>query len=74
MQASWPGTTSSNHEEESLLKEHKAPKTLADRFTAVFNKKGKGGLGKDGGQGSGSSTPKFSDRWIIQLLPELVII
>ncbi|KAG0621016.1 hypothetical protein M758_4G261700 [Ceratodon purpureus] len=61
LRGSWNGATSSNNEEESFYKEHKTPKTLADRFTAVFNKKGKGGLGKDGGEGSASSTPRFSD-------------
>jgi len=71
MQGSWPGTPQSIHEED-LAKEqnNKHPKTLADRFTAVFNKKSKAGLdgsSKHGGEGSSTSTPKFSDRWVMQL-------
>jgi len=71
MQGSWPGTSQSIHEED-LAKEqsnNKHPKTLADRFTAVFNKKSKAavdGASKHGGEGSSTSTPKFSDRWVLQ--------
>ncbi|XP_024386274.1 C2 and GRAM domain-containing protein At1g03370 isoform X3 [Physcomitrium patens] len=63
LRATWPGTTQWNQDEGLSKEQNKAPKTLADRFTAVFNKKGRSGMdvtSKHGGEGS-TSTPKFSD-------------
>lgn len=67
MQGSLPGTPQSYNEEDfakEVQSSNKTPKTFADRFTAVFNKKGKDGSSKHGGEGSSTSTPKFSDRLV----------
>lgn len=73
MQATWPGNTSSSHYEDLSKEQIKTPKTLADRFTAVFNKKGRSGMDvtvKHGGEVSTSST-KFSDRSVLQCLAQI---
>lgn len=67
MQGSRPGTPQSYNEEDfakEVQSSNRTPKTFADRFTAVFNKKGKDGSSKHGGEGSSTSTPKFSDRLV----------
>ncbi|XP_024372049.1 C2 and GRAM domain-containing protein At1g03370 isoform X2 [Physcomitrium patens] len=64
LRATWPGAAQWNHDEVLSKEQNKVPKSLADRFTAVFNKKcktGMDGASKHGVEGSTSSTPKFSD-------------
>ncbi|KAG0631154.1 hypothetical protein M758_1G231500 [Ceratodon purpureus] len=64
VRGSWPGSNYSAHDEDFAKEQNKAHKTLADRLTAVFNKKGRGGVdgaSKHSGEGSSTSTPKFSD-------------
>lgn len=79
MQGSWSTTSNSNHEENSVTendsaegRHNKVHKSLADRFSSVFNKKlrraGHLTSKHSGESSSSSSTPKFSDRLVTAIL------